>query len=346
MIPGKHMKAVIFHGPKQIRLEEVPVPRPGPGEILLKVGAALTCGTDFKAYRQGHPVLLGESPAPFGHEFAGTVVSVGLGVRDLAPGMRVVSANSAPCDDCFFCAKGQTQLCENLKLHNGAYAQYNLIPSHIVRRNVHPLQDGVDFKTAALSEPLACALHAVDAMQVRSGESVAILGSGIMSMLLTGALKVRGARVLAVGRSHANLQRVRDAGADSAVSSNDEDPAQSARSFSGGHGPDCVFEAVGTPQTWETAVKMVRRGGRVCLYGGCSQGTQVKVDAHRIHYGQISLHGVFHHTPRHFKQALDLLSSRQVDSRRFIADEIALQDVPGYFEAMHARSPLKVAVFP
>jgi L-iditol 2-dehydrogenase len=340
------MKAVIYHGPREIRLEDVPVPRPGPGEVLLKVGAALTCGTDFKAYRQGHKVLLGDAPAPFGHEFAGTVVSVGLGVHDLKPGVRVVSANSAPCDDCFFCAKGQTQLCENLKLHNGAYAQYNLIPAHIVRRNVHPLEDSIDFKTAALSEPLACALHAVDAMGVRAGETVAILGAGVMAMLLTGALKVQGARVLAVGRNRDKLHRVRDAGADAVGSTLDEDPAEIARKFSGGRGADCVFEAVGTAETWKTAVAMVRRGGRVCLYGGCAKGTEVSLDAHRIHYGQISLQGVFHHTPRHFKRALDLLTQRKVDARRFITDEIALEDVPGYFEAMHAQAPLKVAVFP
>ncbi|MFA6030103.1 MAG: zinc-binding dehydrogenase [Elusimicrobiota bacterium] len=346
MTAPARMQAVIFRGPKSIHLEEVPVPKPGPGEVLLKVGAALTCGTDFKAYRQGHKVLLGDGPAPFGHEFAGTVVAVGLGVTGVRPGQRVVAANSAPCEGCFFCAKGQPQLCEDLKLHNGGYAQYNLVPAHIVRHNLHPLADSVDFKTAALSEPLACALHAVDVMGVRGGENAAILGSGIMSMLLTGALKARGARVLVVGRTPAKLERALEAGADRVASSLKTDPVAAARDFAGGHGPDCVFEAVGSAETWTTAVSMVRIGGRVCLYGGCAQGTKVPIDAHRIHYGQISLHGVFHHTPKHFRQALDLLTERKVDSRRFIASEIRLDEVPSYFAKMHAQSPLKVAVFP
>jgi L-iditol 2-dehydrogenase len=340
------MQAVIFHGPKDIRLQEVPIPKPGPGEVLLKVGAALTCGTDFKAYRQGHRVLLGPSPAPFGHEFSGTVADVGLGVSDFRPGMRVVAANSAPCEGCFFCAKGQPQLCEDLRLHNGAYAQYNLLPAHIVRRNLHPIADSMDFKTAALCEPLACALHAVDVMNVRSAESIAILGSGIMAMLLTGALKTRGARVLVVGRGKDKLAHTLAAGADRTVSIHDEDPVQAARDFAGGHGADCAFEAVGTADTWKTAIAMTRNGGRVCLYGGCAQGTQVPVDAHRLHYGQISLHGVFHHTPKHFRQALDLLSSGRLDAARFFAGEITLREVPEYFERMHAQSSLKVAVFP
>jgi len=149
-----------------------------------------------------------------------------------------------------------------------------------------------------------------------------------------------------VGRSREKLDRVKESGADCVVSSLDSDPVKAAQDFSGGRGADCVFEAVGTAQTWSTAVDMVRRGGRVCLYGGCAQGTDVQLDAHRIHYGQISLHGVFHHTPRHFREALQLLTEKKVDARRFITAEIALHEVPEYFERMQARSSLKVAVFP
>lgn len=340
------MQAVIFHGPRDIRMEEVPIPKPGPGEVLLRVGAALTCGTDFKAYRQGHRVLLGEGPSPFGHELAGTVAEAGPGAERFAPGMRVVAANSAPCDACFFCAKGQPQLCDDLRLHNGAYAQYSLLPARIVRHNLYEVPPDLELRDAALCEPLACAVHAVDVMAVLPGERVSVLGGGVMAMLLVETLKARQARVLVVGRGKSSLHRAHEAGAERVVSSLDADPLSAARDFTSGRGADCSFEAVGTPQTWQTAVSMTRKGGRVCLFGGCAHGTIVPVDAHRIHYGQIALQGVFHHTPRHFQEALALIAGRKVNPRHYVASSIPLSEVPGYFERMHERSAFKVAVIP
>jgi L-iditol 2-dehydrogenase len=344
MIP-ETMKAVLYYGPKEIRLENVPIPQPGPGEVLLKVGAALTCGTDFKAYRQGHRVLLGDLPSPFGHELAGVVAAAGDGVS-LAAGTRVVAANSAPCAGCFFCERGQTQLCERLKLHNGAYAEYNLVPAHIVSRNVYPIGDALPFEVAALAEPLACAVHGVDVLQVQPEDSVAVIGAGIMSMLLIEVLKARGARVCVVGRGPDGLARAREAGAHQTVSVESGDPVGQARSFGGGRGCDHVIEAVGKADTWQLAVEMVRPGGKVCLFGGCAQGTRVSLDAHRIHYSQISLFGVFHHTPKYFAAAIELLKSGKIDHSRLITGSIPLDAVPGYFRRMHERSNPKVAVLP
>ena len=256
------MRAVLFHGPKDIRLMDVTVPRPAAGEVLLRVGAALTCGTDFKAYRQGHRVLLGDLPAPFGHELAGTVIAAGPGAERFRPGMRVVAANSAPCDRCPFCIRGQSQLCENLKLHNGAYAEYNLVPAHIVRRNLHALPPNLDFMTAALAEPLACALHGVDATRVEAGETAVVVGAGIMARLLIAALRSRGARVLVVGRSRPPLDEVLGLGAEAVVGQGDGDPVAAVRALTEGRGADAVFDAVGLPETWETAMRMTRKGGR------------------------------------------------------------------------------------
>ncbi len=343
------MKAVMYYGPKEIRLVKVPLPKPGPGEMLIKVGTALTCGTDFKAYRQGHSVLLGTLPSPFGHELAGTVVEVGAGVKRFTPGDRVVAANSAPCDDCFFCSRGQNQLCDNLKLHNGAYAEFNLLPAHIVKHNVYDLgrSSEFSFSEAALAEPLSCAIHAADILGVNPGETVAIIGSGTMSLLLIHALADLGAKILVVGRDRRNLERAAAAGAHRVFSAHDGDPVQAVRQACEGRGPDCVIEAVGRAETWRQAVGMVRKGGKVCLFGGCAQGTEVPVDAHKIHYGQLSLMGVFHHTPRYFSAAVKLLKSRRVRTDLLIADEISLDDVPAFFEAMHAQSNAnKVAVFP
>ncbi len=340
------MKAILFYGPQQIKLVDVPLPSPGPGQVLLKVGAALTCGTDFKAYRQGHRVLLGDLPAPFGHELAGTVVEAGPGVSGLKPGMRVVAANSAPCDSCFFCLKGQNQLCDRLKLHNGAYAEYNLLPAQIVKHNVYPLPPELGFKEAALAEPLACAIHAVDVMRVEADERVAIIGAGNMSLLLIMALAQRGAHITVIGRSPARLALAARAGAHATVSALEGDASRAVRALSQDVGADCVFEAVGKPDTWEQAVSLARKGGRVCLFGGCSMGTRIPVDAHRLHYEQLCLQGVFHHTPKYFRQAVELLAAGRVRTELLIADSIPLEEIPSYFERTHRQSNPKVAVIP
>jgi L-iditol 2-dehydrogenase len=340
------MRAVVFHAPKDIRLEERPIGAPKAGEVLVKIGAALTCGTDFKAYRQGHPVLLGKLPSPFGHELSGVVVEAGAGVKGVKAGDRVVAANSAPCDGCYFCRRGQNQLCDGLKLHNGAYAEYDVLPAGIVKHNTHVLPKGLEFAHAALSEPLACAIHAAAELDVRKDQSVAILGAGMMSLLLVQAFKARGARVIVIGRGRPNLEKAEAAGADETLSALDGDPRSALLKLTDGRGADCVVEAVGKAETWEQSLGLVRKGGKVCLFGGCAKGTTVPVDAHRVHYGQISLHGVFHYNPPHFKEALELLAAKKIRTDLLISGRIGLSEVPSYFERMHGQSNAKVAVIP
>lgn len=340
------MKAVLFYGPQEIKLMEVPVPKPGPGQVLVRIGAALTCGTDFKAYRQGHRVLLGDLPAPFGHELAGTVCEVGEGVERFKPGMRVVAANSAPCDACVYCARGQNQLCDNLKLHNGAYAEYNLVPARIVKHNLWELPSSVDFKEGALAEPLACAIHGADVMKAAAGEKVAIIGAGTMCLLLVQALVDRGARVLVIGRNPERLAVAKRAGAEVTLSAEGRDVSAEVKEWAGGVGPDLVFEAVGKPDTWQQAISLVRKGGRVCLFGGCAMGTRVPVDAHRVHYEQLQLQGVFHHTPKYFGEAVGLLGRGRIKSELLIGATIPLAEVPSFFARMHQQSNAKVAVIP
>ncbi len=340
------MRAVIFHGPRDIRLEERPVPVPGPGEVLVKTGAALTCGTDFKAYRQGHRVLLGDYPSPFGHELAGTVAALGRGVTTVKEGDRVVAANSAPMDDCFWCARGQGHLCPNLKLHNGAYAEYDLVPAHIVRGNLHALPASVPFEVGALAEPFACAIHAAAVHQVAAGELCAVIGAGPMSLLLVHALRARGARAAVLGRSREPLESAKAAGAEAVFSALDGPADAAVRAWAEGRGPDHAFEAVGRPETYLQAAALVRDGGKVCLFGGCAAGTTVPFDAHRLHYKQLTLHGVFHHAPAHFREAVRLLSEGRVKTGLLVKGEVALADLPRYFAANADKSVPKAVVRP
>jgi L-iditol 2-dehydrogenase len=341
------MRSIVYYAPRDIRLVDAPVPRPGAGEVLVKIGAALTCATDFKAYRQGHKLLLPTLPSRFGHEFAGTVAAVGSGVTAFAEGDRVVAGNSAPCDRCFYCAKGQMQLCDRLSLHNGGYAEYDCLPAAIVRHKLHKIPASLSFADAALAEPLAAAIHGVDALKVEPGETVGIVGAGPMAILLIHALRAKGARVFVLGRGKENLERARAAGADRVVSSLQTGfERELLPAAASGRGLDCVFEAVGRPETWQQAIALARKGGRVCLFGGCAPGTQVPVDAHRVHYDELSLFGVFHHNPAHFAAAVDLLAAGGVKTGLLVQGTLPLAELPAYFERMHDKPGPKVAVLP
>lgn len=345
------MRAARYYAPRDVRVQSVATPRPGPGEVLVRVLAAITCGTDLKAYRRGHPVLLGPPPAAFGHEYAGVVVAVGAGVERWRPGDRVVGANSAPCGACFYCLRDRESLCERLVLWNGAYAEYALIPAHIVARNLYELPAALDPTAAAMAEPLACALHAVDDAGVRSGDTVAILGCGPLGLLLLAASRLRGARVILSGRRAERLALAVRWGADVALDAA-RTPASEAQAMAlralteGGRGADIVFEAVGRPEVWQTAALVARPGGIVDLFGGCPAGTTASFDTRALHYEERTLKGTFHHTPHHFAAALDAIASGAVRTSDLLSGDVSLDDLVPTLERLDAGEGVKFAVRP
>ena len=199
------MKAIQYYGPQDIRYEEVMVKPPEDGEVVVKVMAALTCGTDVKTFRRGHPVLIKEVPSGFGHEFAGIVEKVGRGVENVKPGDRVVAANSAPCGECFYCKREEYNLCENLNLLNGAYAEYITVPARIVKKNMLILPDDLSFERAAFCEPLANVVHGAERTGIKPGDTVGIIGIGPIGLMFARIAKLMGARVIVAGRNPMKL---------------------------------------------------------------------------------------------------------------------------------------------
>jgi L-iditol 2-dehydrogenase len=311
------VRALRFHGPGSLRVEEVPRPEPGPGDVLVQIEVALTDGTDAKAFRRGHPLLLAETPSPFGHEFCGI---------DLSTGRRVVAANSAPCGTCAPCKRGEETLCENLPpFLNGAYAEYLLVPARIAERNLLPVPLGLAPEIAAMVEPLACCLHGIERAEVEAGQTVAVLGPGPIGLMLCAAAKDAGAHVTAVGGRSARRELAEEFGAL---------PGE-------GRGADVVIEAVGTAQSWQDAVELVRPGGTVVFFGGRELG----VDTFRLHYEELTLRGAFHHTPRHVRAALAFLASGAHPWERLVTHRVGLEGVAGLF-ADPPRDLLKAAVLP
>lgn len=344
-------RAARFYAPRDVRIEAARVPEPGPGEVLVRVLAAATCGTDLKAFRRGHPVLLGPPPAAFGHEYAGEVMAVGAGVDRWQQGMRVVGANSAPCGECFYCRRGRESLCERLVLWNGAYAEYALIPAHIAARNLYTLPGGLAPAVAALAEPLACALHGVEDAGVAPGDTVAIIGSGPLGLLLLAAARMRGARVILAGRRAERLAVARRWGAavvlDTAESGEGAVQAAALREHTeGGRGADVVFEAVGQPEVWQTAALAARPGGTVDLFGGCPSGSTVTFDTRALHYGERTLKGTFHHTPRHFAAALDAIASGGVQADDLLTGVAPLEDLVPTLERLERGEGIKFTIQP
>jgi len=311
------VRALLYHGPGDLRLDEVPRPEPGPGDVLVQVEVALTDGTDAKAFRRGHPLLLGELPSPFGHEFCGV---------DVAIGRRVVAANSAPCGECAPCRRGEETLCENLKpFLNGAYAEYLLVPERIAARNLLPVPPRLAPEVAAMTEPLACCLRGVERAELEPGRTVAVLGPGPIGLMLCAAAKDAGAHVVAVGGRAERRELAREFGAE---------PGD-------GRGADVVIEAVGTAEAWRDALELVRPGGTVVFFGG----REVAVDTFRLHYEELTLRGAFHHTPRHVRAALAFLASGAHPWERLVTHRVGLEGVAGLF-ADPPRDLLKAAVVP
>src|ERR1700749_900304 len=195
---ANQMTAAVLDGKEDLRIEQIPVPAAGPGEMLVGVAAALTCGTDLKVYRRGYHAKMLKPPIPFGHELAGTVTEVGAGVIKFHVGDRVVALNSAPCDACYYCKHNQQNLCDDLIFNNGAYAEYIRIPARIVEKNTLLIPDRVPFEHAALTEPLACVVRGLEESGARHGDTMVVIGAGPIGLMFMHVAELAGLRVIAV----------------------------------------------------------------------------------------------------------------------------------------------------
>ena len=316
---NKEMMAAVLYGREHLEIESVAVPEIGPGDILVRVRTALTCGTDVKVFRRGYHARMIVPPALFGHELAGDIVEVGESVTNFRVGQRIVAANSAPCDQCFYCRRGLQNLCEDLLFNNGAYAEFIRIPSRIVEKNTYEIPDHIDYQDAALVEPLACVLRGLEETGLMPGDTVAVMGLGPIGAMFVRMAKVHGARVIAIGRRKTQLDRAQEMGAaEGIIAADGVDIVPTVKAMTNGRGVDVAIEAVGHPAAWQTAVRMLRRGGTVNFFGGCPSDTSVHLDTNLLHYSELTCKASFHHTPKHIQKALELVSNGDISSKDFV----------------------------
>src|ERR1700732_1483532 len=273
-VPSK-MTAAVLYGSEDLRIEMIDVPHLAADEVLLRVRLALTDGTDLKVWKRGYHAKMIHPPAVFGHELVGEIVAVGKRVDPRwRIGMRVIAANSAPCLRCYHCRRGQENLCDDLLFNNGAYADYMRIPGRIVVENMLEVPHSVDDQSAALAEPLACVLRGIHEMEVRAGDTAAVIGCGPIGLMFVRMLSRRGVRVIALARRSAPLEVAKHLGATAVINVTETPNVVAAvKALTEDQlGPDSVVEAAGNPATWQQALAMVRRGGVVNFFCGLALG--------------------------------------------------------------------------
>lgn len=343
------MTAAVLYGKEDIKIERVPIPRVGDGEVLVKVEVALTCGTDLKVYQRGYHARMIVPPALFGHELAGVVEEVGAGVRGFKKGMRVVALNSAPCGMCFYCSKHQENLCEDLLFNNGAYAEYIRIPKRIVESNMLAVPPDVSYEEAAMVEPLACVLRGLHETGVEIGDTVVVIGGGPIGLMFVQVAKAIGCNVVSVVKRDSQVTAAKHMGAHDVVQiTKVTDPIEAVRAISPDkRGGDVVIEAVGRPEAWEWATEMVRKGGTVNFFGGCAAGSKVQLDTNRLHYSEVTLKATFHHTPETVRRAFGLIAEKKIRSTDYITGEAPLSRLQQVLRHMLNRNgDIKTAIIP
>ncbi|MGH9590037.1 MAG: alcohol dehydrogenase catalytic domain-containing protein, partial [Terracidiphilus sp.] len=334
------MTAAVLYGKEDVRIERLPVPVAGAGEMVVRVHAALTCGTDLKVYRRGYHAKMLTLPISFGHELAGTVHEAGAGVTRFKRGDRVVALNSAPCDACYFCRHGQQNLCDDLLFNNGAYAEYIRIPARIVEKNTLLLPDELPYEHAALTEPLACVLRGLEETGPQAGDTMVVIGAGPIGLMFMHAAQIAGLHVIAVVKHDEQIAAARTFGAEQVVQTTAvDDPIAAVRALTpDSRGVDIAVEAVASPVTWQWAVDMVRKGGVVNFFGGPPSGTKVELDTNRLHYNEITLKASFHHTPATVRRAFELIQSGKFKCREYITGRARLVDLNDVFHRLMSGS--------
>lgn len=333
------MKALILHEPGKITLEEIPVPKPASGEILVKVVAATTCGTDLKAFKRGHSQI--PMPGGFGHEYSGVVVEAGTGAR-FKPGQAVMGVHSAPCGTCYWCERGQENLCETIMSSKvlGSFAEYLLVPKRIVYKNVYEKPDSVPFEIASLLEPYSSVAQGILELThvLCEDASVLIIGPGAIGLLFVAALKEVGVtNITLAGRNIVRL-KVGEAFGAKTIQINGFEKE--------GRGFDIVIECTGQIEVWEKSIDYVRRGGTLMLFGGCTPGSKVTFDSSRVHYDQISIVSPFHFGTQAVRQARIWILNSKSDLSLLISGERKLREGATVFKDLDAGKGIKFVFRP
>ena len=332
--------------PGVMELRDVPAPVPGDGEVVVRIEAALTCGTDIKTYQRGHPKI--PLPAPLGHEFAGVITAVGAGVDRFREGDAIACTPTAPCGLCRLCLRGHDSLCPQAvgRIVLGGFGEQITIPAHIVQSNLFERPETLSAERAAMLEPLACVMHGADRVLLERAERVIIVGDGPIALLFGQVALLRGAEeVLLFGKHDVRLRAAEAVGL-TAIDTGDADIRVVTQDLTDGIGADVVVECVGRPELWEAAFDCVAPAGELLAFGGCAAGTRASFDTYRLHYEEVDVKAAFHYGRADVRRAYDLLLDEEVNADVLITHHETLDRLQHALDLVIAREAIKVAVHP
>ena len=332
--------------PGRIEMCDVAVPTPGPGEVVVRIEAALTCGTDIKTFQRGHPKI--PLPAPLGHEFSGIISAVGPGVDRFREGDAIACTPTAPCGECRLCERGHDSLCAHAvgRIVLGAFADYITVPAHIVRANMFERPASLSAERAAVLEPLACVMHGADRVLLERAERVIIIGDGPIALLFGQVAVLRGAGDVMLFGKHDVRLRAAEAVGLTAIDVGADDIRVVANDVTDGSLADVVVECVGRPELWEAAFECVAAAGELLAFGGCAAGTRASFDTYRLHYEEVDVKGAFHYGRADVRHAYDLLLDEDVNADVLITHHEPLSNLEHALDLVLSRDAIKVAVHP
>ena len=347
------MKAVVYHAPGDVRVEQIPVPVCGDEQVLIEIEACAVCGSDLKTSKVGNPRM--KAATVLGHEFCAIVREIGPDAQagDLRVGDRIVMATSVGCGECMYCRRGWRNLCQNTKpmgfAYNGGMAEYTIIPRRaLVGGHVVKAPDGLIPEHAALAEPISCAVNALERCNIQEGDVVLVVGAGPMGLL--NALVARAAGASKIILSEPNPARLEQGASfcDVAVNPAEQDLAEVVKSETeDGLGVDiCIVAAPAAPPQ-EQAVHLVRKRGTVCLFASLPVGrNMLNIDSRAIHYHELNLIGTSDSTAAHVAEGLRMLSDGLVDGSKIATHILPLDDIHKAFELMVSGEALRVVLKP
>lgn len=340
------MRVAMYYSNEDIRIEEMPRPTVGAGELLLRVEASGICGSDVMAWYRAR-----KAPLVLGHEIAGPVVEVGPGVTRYQVGDAVVASHHVPCNTCRYCLRGHHTVCDTLRRTNfdpGGFAEYVRLPAINVDRGVYPIPSGVSWEAASLAEPLACVLRAQRITQVNVGTTVAVVGTGTAGLLHVQLARARGAtRIFAIDIEEGRLRAAQRLGADHVISAG-EDVAARIKAKNGGFLADRVLVCTGAEAALRQALTLVERGGRVLFFAPSEPKVAIPLRVNDVFFGKdVTLTTSYAGGPADHVVALELIASGRVPVTELISHRLALGDTQRGFQLVsQAKECLKVVILP
>ncbi|MBE1489856.1 zinc-dependent dehydrogenase [Plantactinospora soyae] len=346
------MKAVRFHAPGDVRIEDVPEPTPGPGDVKIRVRNCSTCGTDVKISKFGHHHI--HPPRVMGHEIAGEVVETGAEVTGWAAGDRVQVIAAIPCGTCAECRRGRMTVCPNQESmgyhYEGGFAQYLVVPAKVLAVDgLNRIPDGVGFAEASVAEPLACVLNGQELARVGPGDDVVVVGSGPIGCLHVRLARSRGAaRVFLVELNRARLDLAAGlVNSDAAICGAEVDPVDEVLKLTDGRGADVIITAAASGAAQEQALQMAARQGRISFFGGLPKDNPIiSVDSNLVHYRELTIVGANGSSPAHNAEALRLIATGAVPVSDLITHRLPLDQAIDAFGVVARGEAIKVTIEP